>query len=220
MSQSLTSVSRLSYSIQDPLGIAVHQTFGIGLGFKFDHMSKIKESELPSTRRLQARAAKSAIKRALELYDAQNATAELDKIADPIERSKKAAELRQAVDEEIKLLGQRLTELIPNDLSLDRVGDAKVQQYDSNSFIHASANEYVMPFRGDKSQSLESLFKSQKGNLTSAADEIDYLNPMGDSNDGVDDEFINEWMKRYLDRGNSTNEENDDQENAVQTFLV
>ena len=77
-----------------------------------------------------------------------------------------------------------------------------------------------MPSRGDKSQSLESLFKTQKGNLTSVADEIDYLNPMGDSNDGVDDEFINEWMKRYLDRGNSTNEENDDQENAVQTFLV
>ena len=178
--------------------------------------------ELPSTRRLQARAAKSAIKRVQEIYDTESATAELDKIADPLDRDKRATELRRAADEEIKLLAQRFSELIPTDLCLDTGGGTKIEQYDSSSFIRTSANEYVMPSaRGERSSTIENLFKSHQGDPKSAAAyEIDYLHPMGDSRDDTDDEFLEEWSKQYSAGGNSTVTEDDDQGNTIKTFLV
>lgn len=199
----------------------MHQTFGIGLGLNFDHMSELKESELPNTRRLQTRAAKSAIKRVQEIYDAESARAALDKITDPAERDQKAAEFRLAAEEEIKFLAQRLSELIPNDFALGSGQGTDVQQFDSRSFTRASSHEYIMPSRRDRSPTLEQLLKSLKGKVKSPGDHIDYLNPMGDGSDNADDEFIEEWSKRYLaSRGNSTKEGDDDQENAIETFLV
>ena len=54
---------RLLLCLKDPLGIALQQTFGIGLSLDFDHNSKLNEGERPSIHRLRARAAKSAIRR-------------------------------------------------------------------------------------------------------------------------------------------------------------
>lgn len=49
-------------SFEDPLGIAIHQTFGVGMSLDFDHSSSLRTGEEPSIHRLRARAAKSAIK--------------------------------------------------------------------------------------------------------------------------------------------------------------
>lgn len=58
-----------SNTFEDPLGIAFHRTFGIGLSFDFDHDTKLEDGEMPSVHRLRARAAKSAIKRYHQLPD-------------------------------------------------------------------------------------------------------------------------------------------------------
>lgn len=188
-------------------------------------MSKMKDSEKPSTRRLQARAAKSAIKRVQEIYDAESVNAELDKIPDPRERNKKAAELRRAAEEEIKLLAQRLSELVPTDLCLDTGESTKIEQYDSSSFHRTSKNEYVMPSAGrERSTTIENLFKKQREDITSsaAAYTVDYLNPMGTSRDDTDDDFLEEWSKRYSAGGNSSlnDDDDDDEGGTIKTILV
>jgi hypothetical protein len=99
-----------AFSADDPLGVAVQQTFGIGLGFKFDHTAPLKEGQRPSPRRLQARAAKSAIRRVQELYDAQQ---ENEEESDRLHDEAKTKRRQEEIEEEKKLLARRLTDLIP-----------------------------------------------------------------------------------------------------------
>lgn len=98
---------------EDPLGVAIYRAFNIGLGFQFDYDRPLEPGERPSLRRLQARAAKSAMKRARDLYDAEQAASELDKTSTPDERRARARELRKQTEDEIKFLAKRLTELVP-----------------------------------------------------------------------------------------------------------
>jgi hypothetical protein len=126
------------------LGVAVQQTFGIGLGYNFDHMRKLKDGEEPSLRKLQARAAKSAIQRVQQLYDAETAMKELEGISDPKEREKKALELRKRTDDEIQCLTKKLTELVPTGLSEEFESKTRMQQYRQRNFKKTSSNEYVL----------------------------------------------------------------------------
>jgi hypothetical protein len=169
----------------------VHQTFGIGLGFNFDHMSTLEENELPSTRRLQARAAKSAIRRVQEIYDGAAARSALDAITDPKERNRLAARMRRESDDEIKFLATKLSELIPTDLSLDDREHTRIQQYRPTDFVRTSSNEYFIRSPRGQSDAVKSLTDSLK--QESPSDEIDYLNPSGKDRD---DEFVEEWLKR------------------------
>lgn len=107
-------------------------------------MSQLKKDEIPSSRRLQARAAKSALKRVQQLYDSETAKGILNSIQDSNERNVKAAELRNNVETEIQNLAQRLTDLVPNDLSLDNRYNTNIQQYDSSYYERTSSNEYVV----------------------------------------------------------------------------
>jgi hypothetical protein len=67
----------------------------------------------PSTRQLQARAAKSAQKRAVELFDAEGALKKLDLVEDLDLRHERQKELRQQTQQELDYMARRLTELIP-----------------------------------------------------------------------------------------------------------
>lgn len=100
-----------SGTYEDPLGVAVQQTFGIGLGYQFDHTSDLKDGERPSARRLQARAAKSAIKRAQEIFDAQAVEEELDSLSNTEERDLKK-ESRRATEAELSYIASALADLI------------------------------------------------------------------------------------------------------------
>jgi hypothetical protein len=172
----------------------VHQTFGIGLGFNFDHMSTPEENELPATRRLQARAAKSAIRRAQEIYDAASARGALDAIEDPEERKRLAVRMRVEADNEIKYLANKLSELIPTDLSLDDGKNTRIQQYAPSDFTRTSSKEYNIRSNRDQSDAIKSLTDAMKEE--SPGDEIDYLNPSGKDRD---DGFVEEWLKRSQD---------------------
>jgi hypothetical protein len=185
------------------LGVAVHQTVGIGLGFNFDHMSILEESKLPSTRRLQARAAKSAIRRVQEIYDAASARSELFKIEDPLERNRVAVRMRRKADDEIKYLATKLSELIPTDLSLDDGRHTRIQQYAPTEFVRTSSKEYVIRSNREHSDAIKSLTDALEEE--SPGHEIDYLNPSGKDRD---DGFVEEWLKRSQD-GSSDDDDPD-----------
>ena len=144
----------------------------------------LKQSELPPTLRLQARAAKSAIKRAQEIYDALGAREELGKIEDSGERDRRAAELREKADRAIQRIAKRLTELIPTGdesfpSSIGGLNDI------TTVFTKVSANELIM----HRSPAIENLLRR---GLTTEGDEIHNLNPAATSYD----EFIDAWYKR------------------------
>lgn len=97
---------------RDPLGIAVQQTFGIGLGFADGHMDPLPPNEEPGLERLQARVAKSAIKRVNEIYD-EAINEDLDSIVDELERETRKAQIREKNKAEIQYLKTQLVELVP-----------------------------------------------------------------------------------------------------------
>lgn len=182
------------------------------------------ESEIPVTRRLQARAAKSAIKRVRDLYNAEAAREEVDSIRDPEECDKRKVEQRRKADEEIQQMARRLTELIPTDLSLSNQENGRVEQfYHVQDFKRVSRNELVLPFSlGDmKSPASQSYFSAISNDKSEDAlsYEIEYLNPMGNttSSEAGVDEFIEAW-KRQMAGSNTSSNEND--EDAIDTVLV
>ncbi|KAI2506472.1 hypothetical protein MHU86_7987 [Fragilaria crotonensis] len=99
-------------SYKDPLGVAIQQTFGIGLGFAAGHMDPLPPDVDPSPRRLQARAAKSAILRLQDIYDIAIET-DLDSIKDHKQRLAMKAEMRKREEAEKSYLARQMTELIP-----------------------------------------------------------------------------------------------------------
>ena len=99
-------------SYKDPLGVAIQQTFGVGLGFAAGHMDPLPPGADPSPRRLQARAAKSAILRLQDIYDAA-IDLDIDSIDDQDEILAIKAEIRRREEAEKSYLARQMTELIP-----------------------------------------------------------------------------------------------------------
>jgi hypothetical protein len=125
---------------EDPLGVAIHQTFGIGLSFLFDHTSPLKEGQEPSPRRLHARAAKSAIRRLRDLYDAESEFDERPRtVADDVSRERRRIEIK----EEKEALAKRLTELIPIEESTDDI-EADLDCFDVKFKKGSKPNELIV----------------------------------------------------------------------------
>ena len=96
----------------DPLGMALQQTFGIGLSFDFDHDSLLKSGEQPSVHRLRARCAKSAIKHYHEipnLVRLEMSSLDLDSPLSKAILDKEICRRRH----QLKLSALQLTKLIP-----------------------------------------------------------------------------------------------------------
>jgi len=198
------------------LGVAVYKTLGIGLGFTFDHTSKLKQGEVPSVRRLQARAAKSAVKRAQQLHNASDVKAELDSISDPEERDRRAKELRQKADEEIKHLAQRLSDLVPTDLSLDDRRRTKIEQftYEPKDFTKTSANhEFILQ------KSPDVIRNSAVHKLVEYYDSIDEDTGDDSNSTAADDEYIKEWERAQYSRG-SNRTQGDDSDGLIGVELA
>jgi hypothetical protein len=198
----------LRYFQQDHLGVAVYRIFGIGLGYNFNHMRTLDKNEKPSARRLQARAAKSAIRRVQELYDSQAAKKELDGIADPAERNRRARELREQTDVEIKYLAKRLTELVPQGFSPEFENRGNIQRFKQAGFKRTSANEYVTdnPFANESAQ--EMLFRNYHGEKQEISRETD-SEPKDEHtpDSGEPDDFVEAYLE---DLENSRNNDGDD----------
>jgi hypothetical protein len=157
----------------------VQQTFGIGLGYQFDHWTELKDGERPSARRLQARAGKSAVKRAQEIYDAAAAQKELDSVEDPKERSRKQAAMRRATEVEMAYIASTLSNLIPTDLGLDTKRPTKIQQFaKKRDYKRSSSHEMII-----------------EENPTADSSSLNSLLGQPDDNE-TDEEFVEAWLKR------------------------
>jgi hypothetical protein len=124
----------------DPLGVAVYKGFGVGLGFNFDHQSELKKGKQPSVRRLQARAAKSAVRRHIELTEKEKQIEELNETLDPKDKDdhdRRIQRMKKKIDDEILYLGNRLIELVP-------VGRGDLEEFghlNTTKFSHKSRPE-------------------------------------------------------------------------------
>ena len=138
---------------QDPLGIAVHKTLGVAMSFNYDHASLSPEGFNPDIHRLRARAAKSAVRRAREIYDPDLAQQQLDNIGDPAKRTEKALEMRRASETEISFLANELKRLVPagsaepagiSPIQFEQSGDDTVLTFDHNR-VQLSSNLPSIP---------------------------------------------------------------------------
>jgi hypothetical protein len=191
------------------MGIAIQQTFGIGLGYNFEHTKKLEGNEKPSLRRLQARAAKSAIRRVQELYDPEGARKELEKISDPKKRDKRAKELRDNPEKEVKSIAKRLGDLVPTGLSKDFDKGTHIQQYRQKQFVKTSSHEYIML---DPIEDAAAVYKRPR---SSAANK----DTTSDSNDETadaekDDEFV-EAYEAYIKQQQQKKGSDDDDDTTT-----
>jgi hypothetical protein len=124
------------------LGIAVQQTFGIGLSFDFDHDTPLKEGQEPSIHRLRARAAKSAIKRFQQIP--QELKEKVDGIQDPDEKMKTGLQLMESARLEVREMVHALAELIPTnaDAPKDKPFDIETLKQTDAKLLPASIISY------------------------------------------------------------------------------
>jgi hypothetical protein len=175
-----------SGEFKDPLGVAIQQTFGIGLAYSFDHMTPLAEGEEPTSRRLQARTAKSAIRRVQEIYDAESAKLELAKIRDPRQRDRMKQLMQQRSESEIQYLKAALTQLVP----LDDSNPIPVKILREKKFKKISPNEFIV---------VEEDFEDE-GDVDDLSRKLRH-NMIDDSNDKVNDnenanDFVDAWEMR------------------------
>lgn len=220
---------------EDPLGVAVQQTLGIGLGFNFDHDIPLKKGTKPSLRRLQARAAKSAIRRIQLLYD--SAAKELDDIPDPGVRKTKALEIGKRIEEERKFLASRMTELVPttnggSDEFKERVLMKRFQhKQEPQNFVRVSSHEFRATDGMEAVDSIERDLENftntvtsddddddddargQQNHSSSRADaETDIAGPSddNDSDAGVEDEFLDAYVKEQKSKLSGVDDDDED----------
>ena len=124
---------------------------------------------------------------------------------------------------EVKKLADRLTDLVPTDLSWDEPGsDLTIQQFQGASNLGSLARKFRIPSIEVESSALRKLFDEyiNPPKTDGESYEIDYLNPMGADDQSSDDEFLIEWLKQNegTKAGNETY--SDDGENLTETILV
>ena len=173
----------------DPLGMAVYKTFGIGLGFRFDHMSELDGHDYQvSIRRLQARAAKSAVHRAQvlekEVTRTQQAVtvAQINSTMTTTEREeliRRATTTRDAAALEKQTMALMLTNFIPsNGIVEGDVGQFSVpnESYGRGKFGKYGTSPVVQALLAEIRNK-----QMKKGDATyTAGFTVDYMNPMAD----------------------------------------
>lgn len=171
----------------DGLGVALYKVLGLGLGFDFDHFSDLDPEVAPSARRLQARAAKSAIKHAQTIHDPTIAKAVLDRITNPTERDKKAKELREQANAELSQLKERLTDLIPTDSKFDGKEPEDIQRR-WTPLRKTAANEYTIVLDPEPSDAIQS--------LTETYSELHGDSKLVETSTNLDDDFMERWLEQ------------------------
>ena len=180
----------MNHLSKDPLGVAVYRRLGVGLGFNFDHMRNLEKDEKPSIRRLQARAAKSAVQRVNELYDPKKIKEAVKDISEPAERKKKAAEIRKQDEDEIKYLAKRLTELVPTGASEEFERKSYIQQFRQTKFRRTSPNEYNMDDPFGNELATEILFNQNLNTTDENEEKSTSSNSESKSDDNDDSQII------------------------------
>ena len=183
-----------SGQFKDPLGVAIQQTLGIGLAYSADHMTPLQEGEEPTSRRLQARTAKSAIRRVQAIYSGDTVKQELSSITDPDEREQKKKLMRQRSEVEIQYLRDALTNLVP----IDDSDPIPVKIFREKSFKKISPNEFLV-IEEDSHDVIPIDDVSRKVMLNANNESSESVPPSQDCKEsvtGTDDDFIEAWQKQ------------------------
>lgn len=178
----------------------MYKALGIGLGFNFDHMKELEDREKPSLRRLQARAAKSAVLRVQELYDQAKALRlELEAIDDPSIREQRQFQHQNQTLHEIQRLADRLSNLIPNDMSLGLPPEAKIEQFvlHNDAVGHSTSLPHLLVLPRSGSLAVQRLMEFYESRGEGSGNNS-VPNSSG-SDEVLDDaEFLDAWAKRRL----------------------
>lgn len=190
-------------------------------------MSVMNTTKPVSIRRLQSRAAKSAIRRVNDIYNTERAVTELNKITDPSERKKRAILFQEEAETEVKRLAGLLTDLVPTDLSWDESeSPLQIQQYlFTGSYLGSPKQKYKIPSIKTESPALRKLLNNYSEYTSSPkvageSIEVDYLNPMGSHDFSSDDEFLLEWYRMNQGSKQDNIKNSDDGENVIETILA
>ena len=184
-----------SGQFKDPLGVAIQQTLGIGLAYSADHMTPLQEGEEPTSRRLQARTAKSAIRRVQAIYSGDTVKQELSRITDPTQREEKKKSMRQRSEIEIQYLRDSITNLVP----IDDSDPVPVKIFREKSFKKISPNEFLV-IEEDSDDSISIADLSRKIRLNANNDSSVSVPPSQDYNGsvtGTEDDFVEAWRKQH-----------------------
>jgi hypothetical protein len=197
--------------MQDPLGVAVERTLGIGLGFNFKHMKPLADQDTPSARRLQARTAKSAIHRVQNLYTAS--ASELDGISNDKKRDRRQKELKAEIDKEVQYLARKLSELVPTTDSEIFGSDEGSQIYLLRDYVKTGDNEYKLKQLLPQNESLvmTKLFKdNQIPNTTKVIDLGIKLGDSDEQEENISNERDDEFIQAYLEQKKNVGSDNDE----------
>jgi hypothetical protein len=191
--------------------VAVERTLGIGLGFNFKHMKPLAYQDTPSARRLQARAAKSAIHRVLNLYNAS--ASELDGISNYKKRGRRQKELKAETDNEVQYLARKLTELVPTTDSEEFGSEEGSQIYLLRDYVKTGDNEYKLKQRLPQNESLVPTkpFKdNQIPNTTKITDLKIKLGDLDEQEENITNQRDGEFIEAYLKQKNNVGSDNDE----------
>lgn len=152
--------------------------------YDFDHDSALGENETPTTWRLQARAAKSAIRHAHRLYNTNEASSTTKEIKDP-------EDIPPEIKREVESIAKRLSDLIPTDFETLEFTHEREQLQDFSQLLNQRSPvvDFLLQNHLRKTQ-----------NTTTVDDEIEYLDPMANA----DDDYLAAWQARYQNGKNST----------------
>ena len=142
-------------TLDDVLGVAVQQTFGIGISYDFDHFDSPEDGKEVSIHQLRARMAKSAVRRKRELDAAMKKELDLlrrlkDNVVtaankDEATKEMKSVEqgIRERHDKEVNRIKDALMTLIPTNADAPK----GTEQYD-NPIMVAEYVDLKAPFQG------------------------------------------------------------------------
>lgn len=227
----------------DPLGVALQQRLGIGLGFAMeDHTRQLKDNEVPTTKRLQIRAVKSAIHRVNQIWTETNIERKriLTEVKDIWEQQEKLKLIVEKRNHEFEYLARRLTELIPmraskgspavDDMILVptktiMAGGQEIQITDTTKSVSSVASRSVMKWYDVKSLNETKPVAEEQGAKNNMTNGTTTHNPPKDDeyyDYGADqDAYMEAWLKQKFSGGSSDGQDqNDDESGDPRTVLV
>uniref|UniRef100_A0A7S4JS40 Uncharacterized protein n=2 Tax=Odontella aurita TaxID=265563 RepID=A0A7S4JS40_9STRA len=223
-----------SKNFEDPLGIAVQQTFGIGLNYDFDYDAPVEKGAKPSAHILRARAARSAIRHCRDLENSIDER--IGVIEDTEERMILGSKLSRQLSDEKRRLAKELLELTPTHAG---VPDGKKLE----TIQAISESDAKTLFRNDQAGGGPDSFVTTYGE-NPKLDEIEdpfldknYVNELlrlskrriaaeiseGDTpgrNIDEEDDFASAWMKQQYGQQLEYPEESDDAQDDSETYLA
>jgi len=180
----------------DPLGIAVQQTLGIGLSFDFDHDTVLEKGKVPSIHRLRSRAAKSAVKRINQIIKENNAR--LDKIQNIKDKEKEELRLCKKLHREKKKLSKALLDLIPYDAPPPEGENREVETYATfeDSFnVNISQLALLNDPLDDNDIDLENKVLNDMNNSPPSSN-FDFKPINNSTQVGDKNVFVSDWLKQ------------------------